>query len=509
MRKYAKYWAAGALASLILVACGGGGDSATPNPAPTPTPAPTPSPTPSPTPQVGLLDTTCNGTGKAVLKAGFGLSVDTASDAYGLADGSTVMYGNIDQPINQASVQSNYWSNLKLRPDCTIDTAYGNNGLNFFAPSNPDYQVEKLRYVSHLPDGTSYLFGESYQPTTLTDGSVFRVQTTTFTKLLNTGAQDTAYGVKVSVIKSRPDSVTPYPNSMTVRDSKVLADGKLLILSTDGGPSFPFAITRFNPDGSPDATFASGGKFVVPNVDPALFSASFIPSRVNSIDVQADGKIILGGYFAGQNGAPSFYPGVMRLNADFSVDATFGTNGANGLREGSPEDLTRVKVLSDGKILLFGTGGVQAPSQGFRALAVTRLLSNGQIDLSFGTSGVTRVDFDAGTFAAGGNSNAIIFRSAAVMPDGKIIMAGDSYNLDALSGTPGSKRHIGLVRLTAAGALDQGFATGGIYSGLEGANAANEIVSSVRTSEDGKLLVTATREVATGDSDWVLYRFTN
>ncbi len=95
------------------------------------------------------------------------------------------------------------------------------------------------------------------------------------------------------------------------------------------------------------------------------------------------------------------------------------------------------------------------------------------------------------------------------MLDGKIVMAGDTYNLDAAAGTPEKLRHIGVVRLLANGTLDTGFATGGIFSGLETANAANEIVSSVRLTADGKLVVTATRELSQTDSDWVMYRFTN
>jgi hypothetical protein len=78
---------------------------------------------------VGLLDKTCNGTGKVILKAGIGASVDTVTDAYGQADGSSIIYGNIDQPENKESIQSAYWSNLKLKPDCSIDTRYGNNDV--------------------------------------------------------------------------------------------------------------------------------------------------------------------------------------------------------------------------------------------------------------------------------------------------------------------------------------------------------------------------------------------
>jgi hypothetical protein len=81
--------------------------------------------------------------------------------------------------------------------------------------------------------------------------------------------------------------------------------------------------------------------------------------------------------------------------------------------------------------------------------------------------------------------------------------------LDAASGAPGRLRHIGVVRLLANGTLDKNFAAGGVFSGLETSNAANEIVNSITLTEDGKVVVGATREITQGDSDWVMYRFTN
>ncbi len=303
-------WRVAAVATLMaaVAACGGGSDTTA---EPTPAPAGA-TPGPAPGLQVGLLDTSCNGTGKVALKAGVGPSVDVVTDAYGQADGSTVLYGNIDRPENVDSIQDAYWSNIKLSPDCSIDTGYGNNGVNYMAVSNPSYQVEALRVVGRMADGSSYLFGESVQPFTLPDGVVSSSSgTTTFTRLLATGAPDVTFGVKTAFIKSLPQATSPYPDGMKVTDAKVLANGKLLVLTTGGGPYNPFAILRFNPDGTPDATFATGGRYVVSNVSATALSDRFQFSRSSAIDVQADGKILLGGYIAGRNNAPSFYPGVI------------------------------------------------------------------------------------------------------------------------------------------------------------------------------------------------------
>jgi uncharacterized delta-60 repeat protein len=180
---------------------------------------------------------------------------------------------------------------------------------------------------------------------------------------------------------------------MTVMDAKVLADGKILTVSVGGGPYTRFAIQRFTTAGAPDASFGVGGKLVVSNIVQDTFSKVFRVDLLSSIEALPDGKMLVAGVFTGLGNAPGFYPGVMRLNADLSVDTTWGKNGANGLAEGDVNGSPIVKGLPDGKALLFGTGNVSKVSsgvEGYLGLAVTRLLNNGQIDLSFGTSGVTR-----------------------------------------------------------------------------------------------------------------------
>jgi uncharacterized delta-60 repeat protein len=475
-----------------LLSCGGGGSK-----------------NDLPAPQLtGLLDTACNGTGKVFFSPAISSRTDTAIDAYGLVDGSTVFFGNIAQPENmQPVVEGGYWSSRKLKPDCSIDTAYGNNGLISTSFSRPlESGAQMLRSMIRLDDGSSYVFGESSQEA---PGEIplkgFYPGFITFTKLLSTGVIDPSYGVKIQEVKTTTTQDTFAPDKMKVQATKLLSDGKILVLS-QAEKLFQdvFTIMRFNADGSLDNTFNQTGKFIFFEV----FSANFSLHKLDSIEVQTDGKILLGGSFTTGNSTPYYVPGVMRLNPDLTLDTTFGVNGVAGLREGGLDFPTKIAVLADGKILLFGTGFVNEPATGYQVMTATRLLSDGKIDASFGIGGTTRVDVDNGKFAPQ-SANLNILRSAIVLPDGKIIMAGDSYNLNAAAGNPESFRHIGLVRLTSSGALDPSFATKGIFSGLETANAATEIVSSVRLMADGKLAVTATRSIDQITSGWVFYRFTN
>ena len=75
-----------------------------------------------------------------------------------------------------------------------------------------------------------------------------------------------------------------------VRAVALQADGKIVVAGqSDGQGSNPdFAVARYNADGSLDAAFGSGGKLTVD-----FFGAS---DGAESVAVQPDGKIVLGGF---------------------------------------------------------------------------------------------------------------------------------------------------------------------------------------------------------------------
>ena len=110
-------------------------------------------------------------------------------------------------------------------------------------------------------------------------------------------------------------------------DSKVLVGGQFA--TYNGTPAN--RIIRLNSDGSIDTSFVIGTGF---------------DSDVDSIVIQSDGKILVGGSFTDYNGTPANY--IIRLNSDGSVDTSFvyGT-GFNGYAKS-------VAIQSDGKIVVGG-----------------------------------------------------------------------------------------------------------------------------------------------------------
>jgi hypothetical protein len=83
----------------------------------------------------------------------------------------------------------------------------------------------------------------------------------------------------------------------------VQADGKIIAAGLANG--FQFGVARYDADGTPDANFSQEG---ILKVDSFGIEAS-----ADTVLVQPDGKILLGGFVRGQGGAVPGY-GLVRIN---------------------------------------------------------------------------------------------------------------------------------------------------------------------------------------------------
>src|SRR2546421_613627 len=98
--------------------------------------------------------------------------------------------------------------------------------------------------------------------------------------------------------------MSPSPSSPAV-PIRWLISGRNFLLLNQGQAQFGLA--RLNTDGSLDTTFKPG------SIDPN--------GSVNTIAVQPDGKILIGGSFVSVNSVAR--SSLARLNADGSLDTTF------------------------------------------------------------------------------------------------------------------------------------------------------------------------------------------
>ncbi|MEP6466112.1 MAG: T9SS type A sorting domain-containing protein [Parafilimonas sp.] len=138
---------------------------------------------------------------------------------------------------------------------------------------------------------------------------------------------------------------------------------------------------------------------------------------------QLDGKIVGGGQsLKNQFNTDFIYMAAARLNANGSIDSSFGNNGLQHIAFGKdPSDGRTVLLQDDGKIII--TGRTYDIDQTYSHLALIRLNINGTFDSSFGNNGQTITEVEG--FAVGNN--------AFLESDGKIALAGIS-NIGAIGG---------------------------------------------------------------------------
>lgn len=201
-------------------------------------------------------------------------------------------------------------------------------------------------------------------------------------------------------------------------DGKILIGGQFHWVRPTGSSTNTtfWGITRLNADGTLDASFknAPAGK-VKSN------------HNVRGIAVQADGKIIIGGYFTQIDGVARNY--LARLNADGSLDTSF-TPAVNGYVED-------VKLDAAGNILISGWfTTVQTAAR----WGVARLKADGSLDTSF----------NANASPNGANGGSWPVYQLALQSNGQILYAGGTLKY-------GAEVHRGVARLNSDGTADSSF----------------------------------------------------
>ncbi len=251
------------------------------------------------------------------------------------------------------------------------------------------------------------------------------------------------------------------------QDGKIVAVGGTATSDTPDGDDW--SIARVNADGTMDTSFGTGGKIIM-NWDGGYDEAF-------SVAVQSDGKILVAGDVTiggNQNGA------VIRLNADGTLDSTFGTGGKVIVDfRNTPHDFWRtadtfrqIRLDGQGHILLSGTAST---SDGNR-MAVVRLNANGAYDTSFGNGGVVILNSLP-------NEGDAENQGMIVQSDGKIVLAGFSSPSDS-----NVTRDYSVVRLNSDGTLDITGGSGG-YARLDWYGD-RDVAWGIAQQSDGKLVVT-------------------
>ena len=166
--------------------------------------------------------------------------------------------------------------------------------------------------------------------------------------------------------------------------------------------------------GDPDPTFDGDGKLVL-DLGPT--------GAGEGVAVQGDGKILV----AGGDRIPAQTVSmnslrVSRLNADGSLDTSFGKNGSTDFDFGQPTVTSGMTIAPDGHIVLVGT----TQSAGGNAdVALARANPDGGADTSFGPKGFRVADMgqtlDGGSAVVEQADRKVVFTSSG---DGNSIRIG-------------------------------------------------------------------------------------
>lgn len=154
-------------------------------------------------------------------------------------------------------------------------------------------------------------------------------------------------------------------------------------------------LRRLSADGSVDLSF-----------DPK-FPGAGTGGWLNALTLDPEGKVLVSGLFTRVDGTPR--GGIVRLNPDGSVDATFdpGTGATHAF--GAAAWVASIAVQPDGKILLNGDFEF---FNGLRRGGLARLHADGSLDTSFRLDASSEPTFHFGRFDA----------PMVVAPDGKVLI---------------------------------------------------------------------------------------
>jgi uncharacterized delta-60 repeat protein len=346
-----------------------------------------------------------NGSIDKNFKAGLGpnnsiLKIVTQSDEKVLVAGRFTKYNDI--PANGL---------VRLNKDGSVDTTFGagiSDSLSF------------IHQIALLPDGKIIVTGKARN----FNGDF--VNTIETLRLTSTGKRDYTF----KECKFSVGDLYPTINSIGIE-----SDGNLLLGGTnqDGGSSAPYhgLLVRVNGKGE---ILERKGTF-----------------WINSMAVQNDGKIMALGFDNPDWGI--IKRRVVRLNKDLTIDTTFILQDKNVYADPSESSIQTLSLQLDGRLIV---GGNFFEINGLLANNIARLKPDGKLD---------------DTFNQRRGFNGIV--SASAVSNGKIIMGGEfsRYNYQPV---------YNIVRLNKNGDWDSSFHTG---SGTNGK------IYTIAVQSNGKILI--------------------
>jgi len=270
-------------------------------------------------------------------------------------------------------------------------------------------------------------------------------------------------------------------------DQKIVLVGNSEQISTSDYGNF--VAVRLNADGSKDTTFGNNGRADF-NFGTVISTSQPTADHSETVTVQPDGKILIGGYSAEESQPAK--AALLRLNSDGTPDETFGFNGRATTAFDNHVTITSIQLWPDGKILASGTYFYNDDSN--TKIFATKYHADGSLDATFGNDGKV-------ILYSNYNDPMFVSMASLLQSDGKILVSGWGAN--------GNDNHDEIfdalvIRLNADGSADTGFGNNGyLWSGFGQDMIANDLL----LQPNGKLLLGGTTTAVNTANEFILWRY--
>ena len=336
--------------------------------------------------------------------------------------------------------------------DGSLDATFGTNGISHYQATQAIY-INAARDIAFGNDGLIFIAGYTYDFTN-NEGFVLCIDEN---------------GYEYPYFGNNGFAISEYGGGIVYEALDVDSYGRPIVT---GYLNDTIVVRRYNAVGQLDPSFGDNGTVQI-GFDDALFSFGY------AINVLEDNKILVAGTKVelGTNIQNAF---IMRLKANGTLDNTFGNNGCLNLNVGDlAEYALDIAIDADGNYLVAGHNEMPNNSETLPKYEayVTRVLSNGTVDTSFGTNGFTRFEMFEGEVAVN-NSEAVVGAQ-----DGQVF--GTLYSFD--HDTQESRAYV--YNLNENGQLNEDFAGTGILPITLQSGDVEVRTAAAAMQEDGKLLI--------------------
>jgi uncharacterized delta-60 repeat protein len=255
---------------------------------------------------------------------------------------------------------------VRINPSGSIDTTF-NTGTGFSSGVNTIIQQS---------DGKLVVGGFFSQYSGSTNQDIVRINPD--------GTKDTTFNVGTGILGDAPYII------IQQSDGKIVAGGSFNTYSGSANS----CIVRINPDGTKDTTF---------NIGTGIIQLSENYEEVTDIVQQPDDKLVVGGYFAEYSGSAN--RGIVRINPDGTKDTTFNIGTGLG---GDFDSVNSINIQPDNNLIIGGffssfSGSIEGKYDG-----IISLNTSGSVNENFNFGGGVRSAGNIRTICKLNNSDILV-----------------------------------------------------------------------------------------------------